>query len=323
MMHDYLQSASDPQRWAVFGRGSHWGVNVNKKIQTEGKVFTLVAFSNKEPRAGYFAHGRVEWIYNDRAQIMSFGSADGSWTQMLRHDDRRYYKVGTAILPTYREVDEQGNYVGTDEPWHATYYPFNPLYMPIAAYGYYAAGMINRPQIERAYLEQSKLFRADDQSPAGLLKGAWIWGDDSPTSSRNLGVVTFAEKQNWRPVNCTLIAVPPGSDTLELLQTGQPTSRISTDWQEAVLDEGDRAKKFFVPVNIRIESDVNGVSLGEQAFYFQWKLGDDATSAFPKVDDRDWREPIRRLFDEDFARIFDPEIDAPGEDRGAAARRQK
>ncbi len=107
--------------------------------------------------------------------------------------------------------------------------------------------------------------------------------------------IEFDPKQGNRPVRIVRLGLPTdGDDSGE-----RPIQAIHyINWKKW---QWSNDQSIWVPAFLRRHDiDRNSKSEKELECYFKWK-DTTKTSAIPKVEDVDWREPIRELFEEDWA----------------------
>jgi hypothetical protein len=297
LMLDFIATKGGPERWAAFGRGESWGLRDQGQRVHEMKFFTLMAKSKAEPDASYFSHGIVNQRLNGEYQGLSTG---GQWFQTLRSGTRRFLASGGSTVYHVDEVDDDDLILGTERKHMLTFRPFNPFTACVAPFGALLHGSVDTELPQRLYMLNATLALAEEDDFRGVVKGAW-------TSRGGVTVITFDRKADWLPVEMSRRLQKGETDVTKLL-AAPISSRVLTQW-EPVRDADGEA--VFLPSVIRFAeaAEWDDDRQSELVYSFQWRVGESVREAFPRTEERDWREPLRKLFDEDFSRQFDAEID--------------
>jgi hypothetical protein len=302
-MIEYASRLHVPDTWAAFGRGTTRGIAYGGERIAVEKYFTLIASTNHDPGITFFSHGIVDKTVNQMPTSVGSG---GSWAQEMRRGLKFFRKGGYPFNTNFEELDDPNKVKGTDQEYRGFYRPFDPFTLTIACYVNYVIGTSDANYAERWFLRSAELVKAEYDEKKETIAGAWLIRNAQGGGS--VSTIVFSKKAGWNPILAVHRTLVDGNVT-ESLKTGRIFSHTESRWERHA--ENDE-KALYFPIAIRVfhhPGKPPNDSHGENEFFFQWKTGKDAETAFPQPADIDWREPMRKLFEEDFNRYFDREKD--------------
>jgi hypothetical protein len=268
-----------PEEYVVLARSETTLIDAKRGLSTSDRIYIFAERRGNGNEVERFSASGVKNFVEDRPRTRV-------WEQRLVRDDLRVRRWGTPIKRYATEQSEAKD--ATDEEKvirRRAPHPY-PIFYPVALGFEASLGRVNA-DYGNLMLDKFQLTKATI-SESRSIKSSWQSG------SRKV-LMTFDPKQGGRPVEIVYM----GADIRGIKDNTKKIAAIhKIKWEKKVWKNGDSC---WVPTQFRqTAKDPVNRKESELVCHLNWKECTDK-SAIPEINDGDWREPARVLFNEDWS----------------------
>ncbi|GAB5405229.1 MAG: hypothetical protein Aurels2KO_34600 [Aureliella sp.] len=286
---------------AAFGRAECWASGRNAAASLKQLDYFFLSAKDEHARLkngnsnmprSYFGFGML--TVDEISELTEKKSVGRRvWDQHLKIGSRTFRKWGFVNrFDSATVVDADGKLEGSDTNSKSILKEVDLFSLAVADYGSFQAGKVSGAFVLQ-FLANADLVRAAENSK--YVCGVWhVRGKPGA-----LATVMFDKAAEGMPVEIAWRQFSKDKGIEKSLDQNRIYSFSTTKWEQKKSTD----TSFLVPVAFKVNapgvSDLSTQS--EMQVLVEWRFDQEAEKCMPKKEMKDWREPIRAVFDADFS----------------------